>query len=108
MDRKEAAKQFKEQKVPQGIFAIRCRPSGATWVDGSRNLNASRNRSWVELRSGHHRDKPLQAEWNTHGEEAFDFEILETLDQDVSPIVVHDLLNKQKAHWTTELKARAL
>jgi hypothetical protein len=30
-----------------------------------------------------HIDKPLQGEWNTHGEPAFQYEILETLEADL-------------------------
>jgi hypothetical protein len=108
MDRKEAIRQYKELKIPQGIFAVRCRPTGAAWVDASRNLTASKNRTWAELRMGGHRDKPLQAEWNAHGEAAFDFEILETLEEDVSAILLPDLLKGRKAHWVAQLQAHCI
>ena len=108
MNRKEAAKQFKDRKVPRGIFAVRCRVTGETWVDSSPNLGAARNGTWFQLRTGTHRDQRLQAEWNPHGEEAFEFEILETLDDDASPILLRDLLREKKRKWAAERGAQPL
>ena len=42
--RRDAIRQYKERKVPIGIFAIRCRPTGETWVGASRNLDGSVDR----------------------------------------------------------------
>lgn len=84
VNRKEAAKEFKSRKVPKGIFAIRCRTTGAVWVDSSPNLDATRNGAWFQLRGGLHRDKELQREWNACGGEAFDFEVLEMLDHNLT------------------------
>jgi hypothetical protein len=99
VNRKEAAKEFKARKVPKGIFAIRCRTTEAVWVDSSPNLDAARNGAWFQLRSGLHRDKRLQEEWNTRGEEAFEFEVLETLHQDVSAVNLLDILRDKKQKW---------
>ena len=108
VNRKEAAKEFKARKVRKGIFAIRCRTTGAVWVDSSPNLDAARNGAWFQLRSGLHRDKRLQQEWNACGEEAFDFEVLEMLDDDSPPIGVADLLKEKKRKWTTEVGGKPL
>ena len=108
MNRKEAIREFKERKVPQGIFAIRCRTTGAVWVDSTRNLGAARNGAWFQLRGGLHRDKGLQAEWNARGEEAFEFEALETLADDVSPISLADVLKEKKQKCAAQLGARPL
>jgi hypothetical protein len=108
MNRREAAKEFKARKVPKGIFAIRCRTTGAVWVDSSPNLDAARNGAWFQLRGGLHRDKRLQKEWNECGEEAFQFEVLETLDEDLPAIRVQDILRDKKRKWTTELGGHPL
>jgi hypothetical protein len=39
-NRKEAAKEFKARRVPNGIFAIRCRTTASVWVDSSPQLDA--------------------------------------------------------------------
>jgi hypothetical protein len=108
MDRKQAAKEFKERKVARGVFGVRCTATGETWVDSSPNLGAARNGLWFQLRTGLHRDKRLQSEWNAHGEASFDFEILETLGDDVSHINARDLLRNKKLEWAAKLNATAL
>lgn len=108
MNRKEAAKEFKGRKVPKGIFAVRCSATGEAWVDSSPNLGAARNGTWFQLRIGTHRGQRLQAEWNAHGEEAFEFEVLETLDDDAAPLLLRDLLKDKKAHWAAKLSAEPL
>ena len=108
VDRREVAKEFKARKVPKGIFAIRCRSTGGVWVDSSSNLDAARNGAWFQLRGGLHRDKRLQEEWNACGEETFDFEVLETLDDDLPAIGIPDTLQEKKRKWVTEISAYAL
>lgn len=76
--RKEAIREFKERKTPRGVFALRCTVTGHVWVDSSRNLDASKNSLWFVLGHGSHHNHPLQTEWNTHGMQAFQYEILET------------------------------
>ena len=106
--RKEAIRKFKEQKVPRGIFAVKCTTSGNAWVGASRNLAATQNGTWFGLRSGGYIDKSLQEEWNRHGEASFQYEILEQLDGDLLPMAVADLLKERRAHWIAELNARLL
>jgi hypothetical protein len=108
VNRKDAAREFKARKIPKGIFAIRCRIMGAVWVDSSTNLDAARNGAWFQLRGGLHRDKRLQEEWNARGEDAFDFEVLETLDHDLSPIGISDILRDKKRKWATEVRSHPL
>src|SRR5579862_4277020 len=92
VNRKEAARQFKQRKVSKGIFAIRCKATGEVWVDSSPNLDAARNGTWFQLRAGMHRNRRLQQEWTAQGEEAFDFEVLEALDEDIAAISIFDIL----------------
>jgi hypothetical protein len=106
--RKEAIQKFKERKPALGVFAARCRVSGRVWVDVSRNLDAAKNGTWFGLRSGGHRDKSLQAEWNAHGEDAFVYEILEKLDEDVHPMAVADLLKSARNRWIAQSGGRGI
>lgn len=108
VNRKEVIKEFRARKIPKGIFAIRCRTTGAVWVDSSPNLDAARNGSWFQLRGGLHRDRGLQKEWNACGEETFDFEVLETLDQDLPALGIPDLLRDKKSKWVAEVGGKPL
>ena len=106
--RKEAIRKFKEQKSLLGAYAVRCNVTGHVWVGISKNLDATRNGSWFTLRTGSHMEKSLQAEWNTHGESAFTYEILAGIDRDVHAMEVDDLLKEQKKKWVAQLDAEPL
>ena len=106
--RKEAIKEFKARKVAQGIFVVRCTATGRVWIDSSPNLDAAQNSLWFFLRNGYHDHKTLQADWNQHGAAAFQYEVLEKLDDDVSPIEVKDLLKEKKLRWAAQLGAQML
>jgi hypothetical protein len=106
--RREAIRKFKEQKPSRGAFAVRCTATDGVWVGSSVNLHAIRNRLWFSLRTGICPDKALQAEWNVHGEDAFQYEILEKLDDDVLPLEVADLLKEKRTRWTAQLGAQPL
>jgi hypothetical protein len=108
MGRKEAIKEFKARKVARGVFAVRCTATGRVWVDSSWNLDAAQNGLWHFLRNGHHPDPALQAEWNAHGAEAFQFEVLEKLDEDALAIEARDLLKEKTLHWAAHLGAQTL
>ena len=60
------------------------------------------------LRNGGHPDKSLQQEWNAHGEPAFRYEVLETLADDLHPMLVADELKEKRLHWAATLDARIL
>jgi predicted GIY-YIG superfamily endonuclease len=107
-DKREAARQFKERKVAAGAYAVRCSPSGTAWVGVSRNLDAARNACWFSLRMRGHRVASLQAAWDTHGEGAFTFEVLETLDEDTHALALNDLLKALKSSWLEKLTALPL
>ena len=107
-EKREAARQFKERKVSAGAYAVRCGPTAAVWVGVTRNLDAARNACWFSLRMRGHRAPSLQAAWDLHGEPAFQFEILEALDDDTHALAVHDLLKEMKLSWLAKLEAQPL
>jgi hypothetical protein len=106
--RKEAARKFKERQPPRGVYAVRCTATGKAWVGSFTNLEAMRTRLWFSLRLRSHRDPTLQDEWNAQGEQAFEYEILETFADDMTPIEVNDRLKDRKIHWAARLGARTL
>jgi hypothetical protein len=106
--RKESIRKFKELKPLLGAYAVRCTTTGRVWVGTSRNLGATKNGCWFCLRNGSHMEKSLQAEWNAQGESAFQYEILGSLDEDVHPLEINDLLKEQKKNWIAQLGAQSL
>jgi len=107
--RREAIRQYKERKVPVGIFSIRCRPTGQVWVGASRNLDGQKNSSFFGLRLGSHRNRDMQAAWNAHGgEAAFEFTVVERLeDEDLGPLGRDTWLKARERHWLAELDAHS-
>jgi hypothetical protein len=108
LDRKQAAKDFKERKVARGIFAVRCNATGKVWVGSSQNLDATRNGLWFMLRMGTHHAKDLQAEWNAQGEPSFGFEVLLTLGDGTHVLAVNDRLKEEKTVWASKLQAQTI
>jgi hypothetical protein len=102
-EKKEAAREFKERKPAAGIYALRCATTGRSWVDSSPNLNAAQNSQFFQLRQQLHRNKELQAEWNAHGEASFTFEVLETLPEDIAPLLLRDQLAERRQAWASQL-----
>jgi len=108
MDKREARKAYKARVTPKGTFAIRSKISGEVWVGASDHLDTAQNGVWFQLRTGSHRNPQLQAAWNAHGEAAFEFEILEKFDENVSPLLLRDMAKERQAHWVNLLKASRL
>ena len=106
--RREAARNFIEQKVLAGAYAVRCAATGKVWAGTSRNLDATKNGCWFILRSGSHQEKTLQAERNAQGEQAFEYEVLEALGDDVHPLNVAALLKEMKSAWVAKMSATPL
>ena len=107
-ERKDAINKFKEQKSPRGVFAVRCMTTGSVWVGSSLNLNATKNRLWFGLRLGAHTSRALQDEWNSHGEQAFQYDILEKLKEDTPSLIIKDVLKEKSHQWLVQLGATAI
>lgn len=106
--RKESIRKFKDKKSILGAYAVRCTATGRVWVGVSRNLDATKNGCWFCLRNGSHQVKSLQEEWNANNESVFQYEILDSLDEDVHPLQVDDLLKGMKRNWIARLEAQPL
>jgi hypothetical protein len=106
--RRQIADEFKERKVPRGIFAVRCSATGDAWVGSSPNLDAARNSLWFQLRGGLHRNTALQGAWKQHGEQAFTLDVLEQLAEDTSPLLLNELYLRKKKEWSESLPGQML
>jgi hypothetical protein len=106
--RKAAIQDFKDRSPDRGVYAVRCVPDGRVWVGASPNLGAAKNGLWFQLRAGVCRDRALQEAWTAAGEEAFTFEVLERLDDDVAAMRVSDLLKQGRERHAREAGASVL
>lgn len=105
-DRRKALKQaYQSMKRPMGVFRILNTRNGKSFVGSSVNLGAIFNRHRVQLRTSSHRNTLLAADWSRFGEQAFEFEVLETLDPldapDYDP--AEDLAFLEQ-HWLEQLQ----
>ena len=104
--RREAVREYKERKASPGVFAVRCAPTGETWVGISRNLDQQQNREWFALKQGAHMNKALRAAWTAHGEAAFSFEPVELVDDEgLSGVLLDKRLKDRAEHWRQALGA---
>jgi hypothetical protein len=104
-ERKAAIRAYKERKPRPGIYGVRLTATGRCWAGSCQNLDTTKNGLWGTLNSGRHLDRTLQEEWNSLGETAFEYVILEALKEDVHPLAVKDLLKEKKRYWTEKLSA---
>jgi hypothetical protein len=102
--KREMLRAYRERKVRQGIYAVRCEAAGLAWVAASRNLDSDQNRIWFSLRLGSQPNRTMQAAWTSHGEGAFRHEILEVVD-DENTLLIPALLREREIHWREILGA---
>lgn len=104
--RRSAVRDYKERKIPAGVFVVRCAATAEAWVGLSRNLDAQQNSTFFALRQGSHLNRALQSAWAAHGAEAFSYEVLEVVDdRDMTTLGRNDLLKRRERHWMDTLGA---
>lgn len=79
IDKKELINKYKQQEVEMGIVRIHNKVTGYSFVDICKNLYKPFNSIKFRLSTGTFKFKKLQEDWNTYGEEAFTFEVVEKL-----------------------------
>lgn len=83
--RKELKAMYKNNPPPMGVYQLKDTVNGRILVGGSMNLPGRRNSHFFQLAMGSHPIKALQADWQAHGETAFAYEVLETVDASKLP-----------------------
>lgn len=86
------------KKTFGGIYSILNRKTGKRYVGSSIDIGKRWYDHRLELRNGTHGNAILQRSWLKHGENAFEFEVLEQIDY-------ADALRAREQHWIDELKA---
>jgi hypothetical protein len=79
MNRKDLIKTYKQTIQPMGIYQIRNTNSGKLFLGSAKDLRGIMNSNKFQLKSGLHRNKEMQKDFNDVGEEGFAFEIVDSL-----------------------------
>ena len=79
MDKRELKRQYKETPTAAGVYRVWNKKDDRALVGASINAPAMLNRQRAQLKMGLHPNPELQNDWNVLGEEAFAFEVLDTL-----------------------------
>ncbi|MHC2338828.1 GIY-YIG nuclease family protein [Bradyrhizobium sp. USDA 4454] len=106
--RKQAITDYKKRASAAGVFAIRCRATGAVWVGQALDLDKIQNRIWFTLRMGSHRNADLQCAWTAHGADNLILDTLERIEDEELGYVRDALLKERVAHWRMQLNASAV
>jgi hypothetical protein len=80
MDRKALIREYKETRRPMGVYCVRNNVNGKLLIGKSTDLPAIINRQRGQLRLGSHPNPTLQKELAEYGAEAFEVEVLDTLE----------------------------
>ncbi|TDH36230.1 GIY-YIG nuclease family protein [Pseudohoeflea suaedae] len=99
---------YKQTPRKSGVYAIGCRKLDAVWIGTSQDLEKAQNRHWFTLRTGTHHIPALQAAWNKEGGTGFDYEVLDTLADDLAPLARENALKEKLAAWREKLGASLL
>lgn len=82
-----------------GVYKIIFKPTGDLYIGSSKNIRKRQIRHFSNLRCGKHHNIFLQRVWNKHGEENFDFEIIENLEHESELFV-------RETFWINELSPK--
>lgn len=77
--KKELIKEYKQKEVEMGIIRIYNMVTGYSFVDISNNLYKPFEGIKFQLGIGRFKSKQFQKDWNTYGENAFKFEVIDKL-----------------------------
>lgn len=103
--RKDLKREYSERPKPAGVFQIKNTANNKVLLGSSLNLDGALNSHQFSLSIGSHRNKALQADWNTYGAAAFIFEILEVVKVTDDPhFKLQDELTLLEQIWIEQLQ----
>lgn len=86
-----------EAPTHPGIYQIRCKINGKIYIGSAINIRKRWKQHRLDLRCRKHHSRHLQRAWEKHGPDAFAFEVLQVMDNEV------DLLRIEQ-EWLDRLK----
>ncbi len=102
--RAEIKREYKEAVREMGIIAIKNLRNGRMWLGATPNPEATLRRHRFTLSLGSSWHKELQKDWNEFGEDAFSFEIIDTLKPDPEKDKEEELAELEEM-WREKLAA---
>ena len=106
--RRAAVHDYKERKAEAGIYALRCTPTGEVWVGRAGDVDAARNRLLFAVRLASTPHRALAAAARAYGEAGFAYEVLERLEEALTPAMQTLALKQRLKHWAEALGATAI
>src|SRR5690349_12587609 len=82
-----------------GIYTITCKVNSKIYIGRSRNIKNRKLFHFQHLRENNHHNEYLQRAWNKHGEENFEFEVLEECEE--------QFLASQENYWCNLLNTHS-
>lgn len=76
---------FNNRKVSMGVFSIRNLETDKTFIKSTMNAEAWENKAKFILKMGQFENAELQADWKQLGENRFQFEMIEELEENENP-----------------------
>jgi len=103
--RKELNREYLERPKPAGVIQVKNLANGKVLLASSLNLDGVLNGHRFMLRTGSHRNKALQEDWNQYGEANFVFENLEVVQVNDDPnFNLNDELTLLEMIWLEKLQ----
>lgn len=100
--KKELKQQVKEEKTIAGVYCVTNKQNGKMFIAAVPNLKRQ-NGLKFELNGGTLLNKDLQKDWEQFGEEAFQFEVLESIETEgKSALQLKEELADAKEKWCVE------
>ncbi len=94
----------KEEKLSYGVYQIKNLINGKVFIGSTPNFKTLNGLKFT-LTNGVSSNKDLQADWNEHGKDNFEFETLETVDEkDWKGASKKEILKKLLEQWLEELQ----
>jgi len=83
--RRERIREYKNTPRAMGVGVVRNTASGKVLLVCGPDVRSLLNRHLAQLRLGAHRNHALQGDWHALGEQAFRFEVVDTLEPADTP-----------------------
>ena len=78
--KRELKEAYRTSRPPMGVLSFRCVPTGESFLLASRNIPGDTNGVTFKLNSDYHPNRHLLELWRRYGEENFQVEVLEELE----------------------------
>lgn len=96
-------KRKQRENEPAGIYLIKNTSNDKEYIGKSSHINTRRVNHFSRLRKNAHKNKELQEDYNSYGEDCFEFSIIEKLENNPTE---QELLKKEAEYILKKIKER--